>query len=914
MEKELEELIQARKEMDRTHEKNGFTSGIHRVVTELYPNTAHFIYELLQNAEDMCATTVRFVLNRDCMKFEHNGTKRSFNIADIRAITSIGDNIHKKQDFNSIGKFGVGFKAVLYYTSTPIIHSGKYHFKIVNDFVPEFEDVQCIPTLDSEGVEWTKFEFPFNCSSKKPNVAYQECLKGLKTLDKSTVLFLRNIRKVEYSIDKTDSHDFGYVERTGNDDGLEGAHIITINEKSCETTKILTSNWLKFHRIIEIVDEQGFKKNLPIAVAYALKSDKKTSNLRIEPIKGKVFIYFIADKETSNLRFHINAPFASTVARDCIRDCVENNNLMDRVAQLIGESLDEIKRLNLMNQSFFAVLPNNRDELTPLYSRIFKDVCLAFQKNEYLPTKDEKSFVSSTDALLGPVSISHLFTQKDLSSLFGLDKKWICNVPKDSPQDFFLQSLGVESFTYEDFCKAFETEVFQMNVNGFLSEKDKKWLTGFYDLCITTKRQMRYDGYSFVQNLGHWKIIRCTDERMRRPADVYILPDNCVQVTTDAHFVDEYFVGMSQNSDPRNSDIRSFFLNDLNIRTYGPKVEIEKRLSRYQQCFDCYRYTEYYQRNSVDSTPQDFDFDDTYFEDMLAFAKYYSIYPNPRTVCKNMSLANTLHYLNTIYSTREANNYIDFTRYRLFVYVADHEGKMQLRCECASSLYLGKSYGYDEGEELAKALDGNLLWDEYAKRYSPDDLRIFLDFAKVCGIKYELTIEHRDAQRNPLFREKLSSERRLGNSDNNDYIIPKLGNLLNKNLRSISKMIWDCLLKNGNDILYCQAYYRPNQQVSLKRCDSTLVYELKRAKWIPVEGSDELYAPEDVSIEDLPSDFRYEPGNHLLQALKLGSNASPEAQLLRKAEAILKKIGYVAIPVEKYKEFEKWESLYRNYI
>ena len=44
--------------------------------TGFYPDPAHFIYELLQNAEDMEATEVSFKLFPDKLIFEHNGTKR----------------------------------------------------------------------------------------------------------------------------------------------------------------------------------------------------------------------------------------------------------------------------------------------------------------------------------------------------------------------------------------------------------------------------------------------------------------------------------------------------------------------------------------------------------------------------------------------------------------------------------------------------------------------------------------------------------------------------------------------------------------------------------------------------------------------------------------------------------------------
>ena len=72
-------------------------------VVEKYSDQAHFIYELLQNADDACATNARFILEENRLIFAHNGTRHFFvsnpanedidserkTLGDINAITSI---------------------------------------------------------------------------------------------------------------------------------------------------------------------------------------------------------------------------------------------------------------------------------------------------------------------------------------------------------------------------------------------------------------------------------------------------------------------------------------------------------------------------------------------------------------------------------------------------------------------------------------------------------------------------------------------------------------------------------------------------------------------------------------------------------------------------------------------------------
>ena len=60
-------------------------AGIRNLVEELYPDSAHFIFELLQNAEDTGAKKCLFRLYKNQLTFEHDG--RPFRKNDIEAIT-----------------------------------------------------------------------------------------------------------------------------------------------------------------------------------------------------------------------------------------------------------------------------------------------------------------------------------------------------------------------------------------------------------------------------------------------------------------------------------------------------------------------------------------------------------------------------------------------------------------------------------------------------------------------------------------------------------------------------------------------------------------------------------------------------------------------------------------------------------
>ena len=831
----LEQLIKNRLDLIEAHRKNNFTDGIHALLTDLYPDTAHFIYELLQNAEDMKATVVRFILDKNSIDFEHNGTKRSFNIADIDAITNIGHNSQKKDDPTSIGKFGVGFKAVFAYTATPIIHSGDYHFKIRDYFVPELQGVDKVGTVDNDGVTWTKFSFPFNNPKKRADMAFKECLDGLKTLDSSAVLFLQNIKKIEYMLP---SGDLGYVELLDN-----GNRRVTVIYKKPNESKEHRSRWLRFDRMVDITDDQGNPKTLPTAIAFSLEYNEKNKKDYIAPVKGggRTFIYFPAEKEHSGLRFHINAPFASTVARDSVRDCVDNRNLIKAISQLVNDSLPEIKAQGLMNHSFFEVLPHKKDKLSPFYQYIFDYIHVAFQNNDYLLTKSG-GYVSAKNALAGPAAISKVLKEADMQTLFGIEKTWIMNASqRNSNVDNFIQSLDVQVFTYQDYARIFELPV-RVRAEKLLNMRQNEWLKRFYVLCADAYDELDYStSKAFVENMKQARVIRSSRGDMYRSTEIYILPVNTPLITKTTPTVNSHFILSTARTDRTCESIKVFFQDILDIREYGPKVEVEKLLRSYDMRIDI---------------------NDQYYKDLLVFAKYQAKHDD-----------------------------VDFSSHSICLYCSTEDGS--LGEAKASELFLGKDYGNDCGEILASVYEKECLWNGYTEHYNEKELQQFVAFVSACGIAKGLTIQKQSAYCNPLYRSSLRSYRRqTGYGTDEDYTIPSLEKLLKLQSPKISKIIWNTLERYGkiHGYKYITAQYAPNGSVGTKTCDSSLIYYLKEYAWLP-NNQEKLFKPEDISLSDLHTDFAYDSENKLLVALKIGSAADKQSRRLEKLEQEAKKIG-----------------------
>ena len=184
--------------------------GIKNIVIDKYTDQAHFVYELLQNADDTKATYAQFKLYHDKLVFAHNG-ERHFSVSspdneeedgengklgDVNAILSIGNS--SKTSESTIGKFGVGFKAVFQYTSTPYIYDPEICFKIERFIVP----VLLESDYPERKAEETLFVFPSNHEVNTPGKAFEAISDKLCSLV-NPLLFLLHLKKIDFEFDDT---------------------------------------------------------------------------------------------------------------------------------------------------------------------------------------------------------------------------------------------------------------------------------------------------------------------------------------------------------------------------------------------------------------------------------------------------------------------------------------------------------------------------------------------------------------------------------------------------------------------------------------------------------------------------------------------------------------------------------------
>jgi flagellar biosynthesis GTPase FlhF len=463
-----------KKVAEENREKYGTRSDqyIPLIFNKLYSDRTHFVYELLQNAEDAGAKWVEFRLYKDRLEFRHNG--RLFNENDVRGICGLAEGTKKKDDYTQIGKFGIGFKSVYAYTTTPQIISGDEAFVIEKYLFPR--EIKKVKINKNE----TLFVFPFdNKKDVSPKSAFNEISKRLTNLDPKTILFLESIKKISWSI--------GRVQHSGsltrNVEKLD-KHIKMISLRIKKTDKNEGSEeWLVFERPIKTNKVCGPLLKIQVAFKFKREEANKKRGIkgRIVPIRISHLIVFFPTESETHLKFLIQGPFRTTPARDNIpKDDEWNKKLIWEISKLVADSIIEIKKFGLLTVDFLNILPLDENDFPKdhMYRPIFDAVLKKLRSSEELLPADDGGYVKASKAFLARGgALIDLLGEKQLARLFRRKKaKWLsADITRDKTpilREYLIEKLGVKEITPEKL-------VSKIN-KAFIKDQSDEWVIKFY--------------------------------------------------------------------------------------------------------------------------------------------------------------------------------------------------------------------------------------------------------------------------------------------------------------------------------------------------------------------------------------------------------------------------------------------------
>ncbi len=454
----FEELSSSHKEWVELTRKINFEKGIRHSTVEKYPDPVHFVYELLQNAEDQVATEAQFALSADRLVFRHNGNP--FTRADVENITGIG-NSNKSQETNKIGRFGIGFKSVFAITDRPeiytVLEEKPFAFAIEDLVIPI-----ALPEKREKSNQYTtQFIFPFIKGQER--TLYSKIRERLSTLGFETMLFLQNLASIEW---QTETDDGVYLREI-----LGSRHELSGESRENGRLRQSSAHYLMFVRNVSL---DGNDRILDIRAAFKL--DEK-GNVVLEPSQ-KLAVYFPTEQVTG-LKFRLHGPFLLTDNRANIKiDDDTNNRLIQECAILLGEIIQQIKDAGLLTVDFLSLLPIHKDNVQRLFLPLYDQVLHVLKQYPLLPTADG-TFASATHVKLArSADLRELLNEKQLSTLYG----------SPSPLHWIVPGITLDRTPdlYRYLNKDLEVEIVDPNVfvqkldEAFLKLQTDEWLVQLY--------------------------------------------------------------------------------------------------------------------------------------------------------------------------------------------------------------------------------------------------------------------------------------------------------------------------------------------------------------------------------------------------------------------------------------------------
>ncbi|HHM12707.1 MAG TPA: hypothetical protein ENJ16_04075, partial [Planctomycetaceae bacterium] len=438
------------------------------LLSHRYGERFHFIFELLQNAEDALRRrpadwrkrTMSFELRGDHLRVEHYGAP--FDEADVRGICGIGEST---KDLTAIGQFGIGFKSVYAVTRRPEIYSGAEAFAI-EDYVKPIG----VSAIDRDP-DATVFLFPFGTSDSETR---QDLIEGLGLLDPSVLMFLRQIEEVRWSVGDGAS---GFYMRQFEELGADVRRVAVIGQ--APEQQELSEDWLIFSRAVSANEGEQIGY---VELAFRLSDDENASPHRLMPVERSPLVVFFPTVVETHLGFLVQGPYRTTPSRDNVPgDDSWNRRLVKETAALLEEALFWLRDNGLLDTAALRCLPlepakfGQRSMFAPLY-----EVTKSALSTQALLPRADAGHVPAPRARLGRSrELRDLFTPAQLAAVYGQAEElaWLSgDITADRTPElhsYLRKGLNVPELTPEDVVSKLDRR--------FLEAQSDDWIVRLYE-------------------------------------------------------------------------------------------------------------------------------------------------------------------------------------------------------------------------------------------------------------------------------------------------------------------------------------------------------------------------------------------------------------------------------------------------
>ena len=527
-----------------------------------YSESNHFVYELLQNAEDENASKVLIEYRNNRLVFYHNGDP--FDYDDVKGVSSMLMGTKDKTSGQQIGRFGMGFKSVFKYTDEPSIYSDEEAFKIVSYLLPveleegwDYQKKKELLKLRLSDGRWyapfkdeehlTQIIIPFKKTredGREERVDGEEVLEKLKGLSGEILLFLTHIKEIVWINKNTNEYAKISIAETDSDEYLVTCRI----EGTALQGKERITRYLKYKSVFDHKDMTSAE----VCVAYSLNGPGKRVNAIEETTP--IWVYF-PTREITNLPFLIHGSFETAVSREKLMTPSKfNDYLKSELAYLIARSLEDLASRNMITQDFIRTVLMKAfedEEINQTIPGLKKRVTTAFRTKPLLPDLDMNYHMLAELEIAIPFEIADFRNVQMFSDTFTYGRRFVAF--NNEQQKYFgayyswlKDELRVKAFKLSDWARNMESlgEIrIEASSKMTLVEKFYSFLSNYREsLFDSGKSFSKYGQYgSTIKDdlYEAWKILRkmpvvINENRHFIPA--YINDEQNVYLTSSSNY------------------------------------------------------------------------------------------------------------------------------------------------------------------------------------------------------------------------------------------------------------------------------------------------------------------------------------------------------------------------------------------
>jgi hypothetical protein len=826
-------------------ERLGTDTRSRRSQVNLYSKPTHFIYELLQNADDYGATSVIFKLTPEALIVEHNGIP--FETENVKAI-SYFENSTSAADVTKTGRFGLGFKSVFAFTATPQIFSGDECFEISGLY-----RLNALKRPEGLGAEITRIVLPFNHEEMRPDYveriknskdAYDEIAGKLEDIKLTSLLFTKSIVEVRWSHGDRVGH---YLKECRAD------NLVYVASADAHESYLVYSREL---------DRFGVK---PLSVAFRLDDG------HIVGINNRsLFVLFETELET-HLGFLVNGDFRTTPSRENIKyeDNV-NAYLIKQLAELVLDCIESIKQRGLLNVEFLECLPirvkSDEDGIwgSPRVGRrwkpdypenwafmpVYEAVKDLLRREAFLPTDVNGIHSTAEGAFLARgEELRSLFPARELEHIWGKPKVWLCgDITADKTpelRDYLMHALGVQEVDPP-------TLLSHLSSDALFRAQTEEWLIQFY-LYVSKENNRR----SAVQSKKVPCLPLTTGEWVAYKEKNVVFADSleCTSSKGIAYLKFDWLLGSDENE--HRAEVYEF-LKSMGVHELGEADQVKSILA------------EYYDRNQFYMDLE------THLAHMRTFISYWK---HEEWRARDL-LASKPIFCVDAYAGLDVDD--------------EENGAVELVFLSAEQCYIDQPLANTMLSEVLSADSGS------SKKALSSGYKMlgneFLDFTKYLGVQYRLEPVKSNVLENPLIVQ-------VGGTNNPscprvDWQLPpfimevlELDVNADKDVDAfdlkfqVASLVWDMMNYLGSNARhYFRAQYQKNKHQTKQSVDSMLIQQLTELRWLlkndknvswctPQElTKDWLYTGADAEGDSIDITFDVDTAESWLKLVKFGQS------------------------------------------